>query len=333
MDQRRIYCLVPIELAGRLHDTLRRHFGEDPEVEVVIERRHRERRSDAERRVAVADAAAAGLPEERRRIRSATGRRVADRRAATVTLSAETAPELPRRVRRHAGEIVFVERLEPSTDAAEDADSARLVTRIQAGDLELFSELYLRYFDRVYGYLKVLVKNSHEAEDLAQQAFTQAFEALPRYERRKQPFRGWLFTIVRNVAVSSLRGERELALESEEMDRKLDGSVIRAAEPDMSVLRWMSDQDFAILIERLPPVSRQVLALRFLVDMTATEIAEILGRSPNGVRQIQHRALRSLEARLRPRMRDRELKPERRAQMRRWPKRAAVIRARRFSLM
>ncbi|MDX6632025.1 MAG: polymerase sigma-70 factor, subfamily, partial [Solirubrobacterales bacterium] len=94
--------------------------------------------------------------------------------------------------------VVFCERIEPSPEAVSDIEAGRLVTRFQAGDGDAFAGLYKAYFDRVYGYLKVLLRSAHEAEEATQQVFVQVLEALPRYERRGQPFRAWLFIAVRN---------------------------------------------------------------------------------------------------------------------------------------
>jgi hypothetical protein len=113
--------------------------------------------------------------------------------------------ELPRKARDHAEQIVFFERLEPSTQALEDIDTARLVARVQAGSHAEFATLYARYFDRVYGYLRVALRDQDEAEDAAQQVFLKVFERVHSYRRQRQPFRAWLFVIVRNQAPDVLR--------------------------------------------------------------------------------------------------------------------------------
>jgi RNA polymerase sigma factor (sigma-70 family) len=101
----------------------------------------------------------------------------------------------------------MVGRVKPGcAEAVEDADTARLVELIQAGEHERFGEVYVRYFDRVYSYLRLVLRNEHHAEELAQQVFLDVLEALPRYEPRDStPFRGWLFAIARNRAISQLR--------------------------------------------------------------------------------------------------------------------------------
>ena len=287
----RIYCVVPWELAGELHEELRQHFGADPSIDVVVERRHRERRTAEDRRSAEAEAL-----NNRRLIRNADGRRVGDRRAAVATVEA---PTLPERAHPFADRLTFIERLEPSDQHYEDLDTARLVTRLQAGDREAFSELYMRYFDRVYSYLRLALDDEHAAEDTTQQVFLKVMEALPRYERRTQPFRAWLFTIVRNHAIRYLekRGRMEVVDPVELTEWRED-----RAEPEppeaLGTLGWISDREILMLIERLPVAQRQVLMLRYMMDLTTTDIAAVLGRSNEDVRALQSRALRFLQQRL-----------------------------------
>jgi RNA polymerase sigma-70 factor (ECF subfamily) len=301
---------------------MRRHFRENAAVEVVVEQRGHDRRRMQERRTAAAE------PEEdRRRIRAADGRRVADRRTPVVV--APVPAGLPRRARPHVEQLVWLERVEPSAQRDEDLDTARLVTRIQAGESDLFVELYMRYFDRVYGYLRVVLDDPHEAEDAAQQAFLNAMAALPRYERRGQPFRAWLFTIVRNQSLNSLRERRrpvdlvdpsELAYEHE----------IVAPDDHEETLSWISDRELVMLLERLPLAQRQALFLRFQLDLSAPAIAEIMERSADDVRMLQHRALRFLHDRLAALGRASEAVPRIRARGR--LREATVLRARRFAI-
>jgi RNA polymerase sigma-70 factor (ECF subfamily) len=315
-----VYCVIPRELAARLHEPLRKHFAAGGSVEVVSEERTRDRREPSERR---ADALA--VPDERRRIRSGQGRRVADRRGTAVPTSPP--PEsLPRKARPFAGRLAFVEVLVPSTEQLEDRDTARLVSRIQSGAQDAFADLYMRYFDRVYGYLRVALNDPDAAEDGTQQVFMKAFEAIGRYDRGKAPFRAWLFTIVRNQAIDELRKSSRLEL-VEDVDRR--SSRDRGAE-DISALEWVSDRDLLMLIERLPLAQRQVLMLRYMLDLTTREIATVLDRSPEDIRSLQSRALAFIRARLTALGRA----PSRqRSRLVRCPRQAPVLRRRRFALV
>jgi RNA polymerase sigma-70 factor (ECF subfamily) len=193
--------------------------------------------------------------------------------------------------------VAFTAQARIEHERAEDIDTARLVTRFQAGEREAFAAIYERYFDRVYGYVRVAFQDKHEAEDAAQQVFVQALEALPRYERRRQPFRAWLFTIVRNYTLGELRKRARLeVVDPAELDqrREANGETVE----DASVLEWISDADLLLFTERLPLPQRQVLVLRYTLDLTDREIATVMGRTPVDVRTLQHRALRFLEKRL-----------------------------------
>ena len=224
------------------------------------------------------------------------------------------------------GRVTFAERIDQSIEHLEDLDTARLVISFQSGDRSAFESLYARYFDRVYGYLRVTFSERHEAEDAAQQVFVQVFEHLARYERRSQPFRAWLFTIVRNVALMRLRKESRVdVVDPVELGRQRDEEA-----PDLHALAWISDSDLMIFVERLPVAQRQVLMLRFMLGLRAAEIAEILGRTPNDVSQMQSRALRFLRDRLTAIGRSGTSRERSRLQRRKLQ--APVLRARRFAL-
>jgi RNA polymerase sigma-70 factor (ECF subfamily) len=330
----RVYCVIPRDLAPALHDLLRRHFARHtPPVEVVVEQRAADRRTRDRRARPQADqtAQASGAAptthrhDDRRRVRALTGRRVSERRTTTLPVAA---PPLPRRARAHAPRLAFIERLEPTRLHAEDADTARLVARIQAGDRDGFAALYLRYFDRVYSYLRLVLRDPAEAEDAAQQVFLTLLEVLPRYERREAPFRGWLFVIVRNHARAVLKRSARVELHPDLEPEQPDAAA--PPDPDLPALGWIADRELLLFIERLPLAQRQVLALRYMLDLSYPEIAQVLDRTQDDVRSLHSRAVRFLRARLTAVGRS-PVSP-RHVPARSCPKHAWVLRHRRFAL-
>lgn len=320
------YCLIPEELAPKLHELLRRHFRDDPEVEVVVESRWRERRSGKDRRAKKGKLPANG---ERRLIRSLAGRRAGERRAPVTPL--DETPELPRRARAHADRIGFVRRAEPSGQRREDLDTARVVTRFQAGDRDAYNTIYSRYFERVYGYLRMALNDVHEAEDAAQEVFIKVLAGLPDYEPRAQPFRAWLFTLARNHAIDELRRlGRVEPVDPAELAERRESEEAAEDLAAFSALDWIGDRDLLLLFERLPESQRQVLVLRFTLDLSDRQIAAIMERTPSDVRALQYRGLEFLRARLRAL--GREPKPASRRNQRARTKPAPVLRNRRFSL-
>jgi RNA polymerase sigma-70 factor (ECF subfamily) len=322
-----VYCIVPEGLASELHGPLREFFAPHDDVEVVVEQRGRDRRKAMDRR-----ARRHPLPteRERRRVRAETGRRVSQRRASVIPTEP---PALPDAAEAHREELQFVERLEPSTLEQEDVDTARLVSQLQAGKADAFNGLYLRYFDRVYAYLSIALQDAHEAEDATQDVFIRVMQALPTYERRAVPFRAWLFRIVRNDAINRIRQRRRLTPEAPEEVARLGE---RAAEmPAGESLDWLDDKRLLALIEQLPLAQRQVIVLRYMLELRAVEIATVLDRSPEAIRQLHQRAMRFLRQRLgdsaRPGEEDLHTRRQRPKTMTRLQRPSPVLRARKYS--
>jgi RNA polymerase sigma-70 factor (ECF subfamily) len=283
-----VYCILPRELADELYDVLVAWFADARDVTVIIDSRRRDRRR-AERRLQEAPALG-----DRRSIRHRAGRRFFERRALGIDVSALT---LPREARRHADRIRFLERLEPTRAEAMDRDSARLVARVQAGERAAYDDLYLRYFTAVYRYVRVIVGDDHEAEDITQETFISALDALPRYEiRPEQPFRVYLLRIARNRSVDHVRKHTPMGVESPEQVTRLR----EALEPEdpLGDLGWISDGELEGIVGRLPLQQRQALVLRFALGFSHDEVARILELTPQASRNLQHRALAFIRSRL-----------------------------------
>lgn len=319
----RVCCLVP-RLEFDLCDELHEHWRDDPAITVVVDHRGCERRRATRRADGHTQAQAAA---ERRHVRSGNGRRIAERRALTFAV----APlPLPRVARRRAEQLTFVERIEPRERASEDIETDRLVVRAQSGDRRALEQIYLGYFDRVFSYAHLLVRNFHEAEDVTQQVFIKVMGAIPRYEIDSgKPFRHWLFCITRNTALRSLERSGRVQLEdSPELNRRLQ----HPAEEAYGGLGTFPDSDLTMLVDRLPLAQRQALILRFGLDLSTSEIATLMERTPRAVRLLQHRALRTLERRLTALRQPRSLPLLMRTPMRVRVKPLPVLSSRRFVL-
>jgi len=85
---------------------------------------------------------------------------------------------------------------------------AQAVARAKAGDREAVRFLYMRYADNVYGYVRSIVKDHFEAEDVTQHVFAKLMTVLVKYDERGVPFFAWLLRLAHNAAVDHLRGRR-----------------------------------------------------------------------------------------------------------------------------
>jgi RNA polymerase sigma-70 factor (ECF subfamily) len=163
---------------------------------------------------------------------------------------------------------------------------ARAVRAAQRGDREALGFLYARYADNVCGYVRSIVHDQHEAEDITQQVFAKLIKVIGKYEERDVPFFAWILRVSRNVAVDHIRRQR--AIPVEEVRTAGEASVDHASAQRMTDLREA--------LEALPRDQREVLVLRHFAGLSPTEIAERTGRSEGSVHGLHHRGRRALTA-------------------------------------
>ena len=164
-----------------------------------------------------------------------------------------------------------------------------LVVRSQKGDANAFGQLYDRFQPEIVRYLTYRVGDPDTAEDLAQQVFLKAWQAIPRYEDRGVPFKAWLYRMAHNQMVDHHRTRRPTT--------DLEGVEI-AEEPEAEqrvLVREVHDHLRAAL-ERLSEDHRQVLVLRFLLEKSAREVGDIMERKEVTIRGLQMRALQALRS-------------------------------------
>jgi RNA polymerase sigma-70 factor (ECF subfamily) len=181
---------------------------------------------------------------------------------------------------------------------AEDAgplDEATLIAAAQ-NDPAAFGPLYEYYVDRIYRYAYRRVGSHAEAEDVTSQTFQQALAALPSYEWRGVPFGAWLYRIAGNLIVRRGRSaNREVVVED------VTTWVREATDADddpASIVEQRVDDDLMLAVRALPLDQQRVIVLRFSHELKTREIGEVMGRSEGSVKQLLHRAVRSLRSSL-----------------------------------
>jgi len=171
------------------------------------------------------------------------------------------------------------------------SDEAELVQRAVDHDPEAFGRLYDIHVDRVYRHIYYRVGNEQDAEDLTQQVFLKAWQAIARYKRMASPFIAWLMTISHNLVVDFYRTRKDKAyLEAEIL---ADGP---ASNPEQAAERSLEQQRLRRAILKLGSDEQQVVILRFMEGFQFSEIASVLNKKEGNVRVILHRALVKLRS-------------------------------------
>lgn len=317
-----LYCVVPSGADRDLEAALRRAV--DPESVVVLtDQRGGDRRQQPERRarglVAVLD-----QPRilERRQIANLHGRRVAERRAMSLPVCA---PDMPWRLRRRASVATFYTLVERPADIVEDAVTARLVIRLQSGE-PLQEELFLRWFDRIYLFSRMLLKNRLAGEQVTQETMLQALTSLSGFDPSRQSFRAMVFGLAFD-AVEQRIDDCPTATEGRLPNLDPVAEDVSAVD----ALSWMSDDDLELLVVRLPWPERPAMLLRYMAKLSDEQAAEVLGAEAGQVHELNEQAIEELSITIASYG---HAPPySRRESMRRMPRHSEVLLRRRLALL
>jgi RNA polymerase sigma-70 factor, ECF subfamily len=168
------------------------------------------------------------------------------------------------------------------------------VLRVDKAELDdRFSELYRDHLRDVYSYAYYRVGNHHDAEDLTEQTFLQAYRHFERAlaESDGRPLRPWLIRIAHNLAANLYRDR------SRKPQTPIDDTTMLSAPHTTETLVEGRDELARILdgVKELPDDRREALIMRFALGMDNREIARAMGRSDGATKVLIHRAIKQLE--------------------------------------
>jgi RNA polymerase sigma-70 factor (ECF subfamily) len=166
-----------------------------------------------------------------------------------------------------------------------------VVSRAIKGDGKAFAQLYEEHFDKIYRYVYLRVGNEAEAEDLTQDVFVKALEAIGSYRWRNLPFASWIFRIAHNQVIDYFRKQGKVDkvdLEGDDVAPADESSPAQIAEQRFEIAKLRDN------IKKLSPSQREVISLRFGAELSTAEIAEALGKSAGTVKALQYNGIVAL---------------------------------------
>ena len=170
------------------------------------------------------------------------------------------------------------------------SDVEELVDKAIDGDGAAFGRLYDMHVDRVYRHIYYRISNTADTEDLTQQVFIKAWQAIARYKKTASPFLAWLLRISHNLIIDFYRSKKS--------ETFIDFDVVASkaeSDPERLVEDQFTQQEIRKAILKLKGDQQQVIMMRFIEDFSYAEIAASVGKSEGAIRVILHRGLANLK--------------------------------------
>jgi RNA polymerase sigma-70 factor (ECF subfamily) len=166
-------------------------------------------------------------------------------------------------------------------------DEESLVRRAQQKDAEALSQLYEAYFDKIYRYAAIRIRNEAEAEDITQQVFMKMLQSISSYKVKGVPFSSWLYRIAHNQVVDFLRQQNKKSTLDIEGIPLQDGGE----DPQEVMEQKVDIQQLKQASRKLTQAQQEVLSLRFTGELSIAECAQVMRKSEGAIKALQHSAV------------------------------------------
>lgn len=178
-----------------------------------------------------------------------------------------------------------------SEEELKDADDAELIIAVLADNNKnkAFDELYSRYQRAMLTVAQQIVRNPTDAEDIVQDAFVLAFEALPQLDNLNR-FGAWLHSITRNRALRYIKRSSRVQLHDEEDAELQIQADPNSTDPAKILVKESTHEAIRETIYSLPDEFQEVIKLYYWVDMPQKRIADFLSLPLTTVKWRLHKA-------------------------------------------
>lgn len=168
-----------------------------------------------------------------------------------------------------------------------------LILKAFQGDAECFGLLFDKYSSRIYRFIYYKIVNKELAEDMVSQCFLKAWEQISGGQK-VSAFQAWIYRIARNLVIDyyRTREKEELPLiYQEDIEAQQSAEIY---DPEAALDRETLEK----LLLGLKSEVREIVVLKYIEDLSISEIAKIVDKSVGNVRVILHRAIKDLQSKL-----------------------------------
>lgn len=173
-------------------------------------------------------------------------------------------------------------------------DLKSTINKAKNGDKDAFSLIYNEYFSPVFRYVYLRTGSKVLSEDISQEVFIKTYNSLSRFELKKNLILPYFFTIARNTIIDYKRRQKNREFSYEFMEIVGDNSL----NIQENLSKKEESQEVFRQIAGLPDDQREAIILKFINGLSNKEIADILDKKEDTVRQLQSRGLRTIRQKL-----------------------------------
>lgn len=168
-----------------------------------------------------------------------------------------------------------------------------LFLKVKNQDKEAYSQFYDLYINRIYRFVFFKVNNVHDAQDLTAETFLKLWQYI-KEGKEIDNLNAFIYIVARNAVIDFYREKKKRQTESLE---ESDASELIDEGKNLLEEQIIGSDLKEVLagLESLKDEYREVIALRFLDELSISEIAEVLNKSKGAVRVLLHRALQALK--------------------------------------
>lgn len=172
-----------------------------------------------------------------------------------------------------------------------------LVASSIAGDEEAFGKIYDKYVDEIYCFVFTRVKNNkEEAQDLTSETFLKAWQYVNSSEKMVENIRALLYKISRNLIIDNYRKNGNQL-------QSIDDSIVqtladKSKSPQDATDQKMEVEKIISCLESLSQEAKEIITMRYMQDLSVSEISKILGKKAGAVRVALHRAKNQIKDQL-----------------------------------
>jgi RNA polymerase sigma-70 factor (ECF subfamily) len=163
-----------------------------------------------------------------------------------------------------------------------------LMAQARDGKKAAIAEIYHRYVDSIYQYVRLRVGDKQSAEDITSTVFTTLIESIAKGNAPQKSLRGWLFQVARHKIYDTYGKQSNLPLETIDQMESMD------ANPEAEFGKNLTRETIRRVILQLSPDQQEIILLRFDQQLSLKEVADIMNKNVNTVKALQLRAVQRL---------------------------------------